>query len=201
MHAFHTNFSIKTPEFLILLSVSACPSYCLLLIAIQRCCVSSGSRVTADRYRPSTAYNQSGVSYHASDANANMTNFQQVSVIDQATSISGYRSRFLPRVSPRALNPDPPRQPGAGSPGRCEWDPYVTWSLIVPSAKMVRVSTDKLKHDKIVDGRDNSTHTTDDAVSFRAQPTGLMRTQDDWCRMIEASPGPRAWLGAAWLIS
>ena len=128
MHAFHTNFSIKTPEFLILLSVSACPSYCLLLIAIQRCCVSSGSRVTADRYRPSTAYNQSGVSYHASDANANMTNFQQVSVIDQATSISGYHARLLPRVFASGTNPTPTRYPGAGSSGCSGWVPSAAWS-------------------------------------------------------------------------
>ena len=40
------------------------------------------------------------------------------------------------------------------------------------SAKNVRVSSDKVKQDKIVEGADISTHTTDDAVSFRVQPTG-----------------------------
>ena len=49
------------------------------------------------------------------------------------------------------------------------------------SAKKVRVSSDKLKQDKIIDDADNSTHTTDDAVFFKV--------------MIEASPLPRAWLG------
>ena len=39
------------------------------------------------------------------------------------------------------------------------------------SAKIVRVSSDMLEQDEIIDGIDNSTYTTDDAVSFRVQPT------------------------------
>ena len=39
------------------------------------------------------------------------------------------------------------------------------------SAKNVRVRSDKLKHDKIVEWADISAHTTEDTVSFRAQPS------------------------------
>ena len=67
-------------------------------------------------------------------------------------------------------NPNPTRHPGAGSPGRCEWTPYCMVS-IAPRQKEVRVSSDKLKQDKIIEGADISTYTTDDAVSFRLQPT------------------------------
>ena len=38
-------------------------------------------------------------------------------------------------------------------------------------SKNVRVSSNKLKQDKIIDGADNPPHTTHDAVSFRVQPT------------------------------
>ena len=60
-------------------------------------------------------------------------------------------------------NPNPTRHPGAGNPGRCEWAPYTTWSQWY-MGKIVRVSSDKLKQDKIIVGADNSTHTTDAAV-------------------------------------
>ena len=95
-------------------------------------------------------------------------NFQQSSITYQATSILSYRSRFLPRVSPRALT-------------LIQLD---TLALVIlggvgglrmlhghnrTSAKNVRVSSDK--QEKIVKGTYISTHTTDDTVSFRVQPT------------------------------
>ena len=55
----------------------------------------------ASPYQLSTVSNQSGVSYDASEGHTNMTTFS-ASIIDQATSILGYRSRFLPQVSTRA---------------------------------------------------------------------------------------------------
>ena len=105
------------------------------------------------RYRPSTTFN-----------------FQQASIIDQPTSILGYRSRFLPRVSPRAptvtqLDTPMLRVLSVVSELR------MLHGLNRTSGKNVRVSLDKLKHDKIIEWADISKHTTDDAVSFRVQPT------------------------------
>ena len=66
--------------------------------------------------------------------------------------------------------------------------------------KSARVS----KQDKFIERIDIATHTTDDAASFKVQPTDAM--EDDWCRVIsltrvtfrrviKTSPGPRSWLG------
>ena len=62
------------------------------------------------------------------------------------------------------------------------------------SAKNVRVSSDKLKQDKIIEGADISVHTTDDAVSCRVQRADAYSRRS----VIKASPRPRAWLGNGW---
>ena len=96
-------------------------------------------------------------------------NFQQASTIDQATSILCNRTRFLPRVSPRAqtltqLDPLALGVLGGVSGLR------VLRGLNRTSTTFVRANSDKLKQD-IIEGADISTHTTNDAVSFRVQPT------------------------------
>ena len=39
---------------------------------------------------------------------------------------------------------------------------------------------------------------TQQTTPFPSGCSLLMRIQDDWCRMIKASPRPRAWLGKGW---
>ena len=97
-------------------------------------------------------------------------NFQQASIADQATPILGYRSRCLPRVSPRALTVtrlDALALGVLGSVGGLR----MLHGLNRTSTTNVRVSSDKLKQDQTIEGADISTHTTDDAVSFRLRPT------------------------------
>ena len=129
-------------------------------------------------------------------------NFQQASIIDHATSILGYRSRFLPRVSPRAptlTQLDTLALAGLGGVSglRMLHGPNRT------SAKNVRGGSDKLKQDKIIKGADMSTHTTDDATT--PFPSGcsllMVRIQDDWCQITKVSPRPRAWRGKGWIRS
>ena len=123
----------------------------------------------AGRYRPSTAPNQSGVSYGASDMHTNLTTFSRP-VSSTATSILGYRSRFLPRASSRAL---PITQLDIVAPGVLGGVSgfRMLHGLYRASATDVRVRSDKLKHGKIIEGANNSTHTADNAVSFRVQRT------------------------------
>ena len=42
---------------------------------------------------------------------------------------------------------------------------------------------------------------TQQTTPFPSGCSPLMRNQDDWCRMIKASPRPRAWLGKGWIGS
>ena len=50
-------------------------------------------------------------------------------------------------------------------------------SSIVPRQKRFEYARTSSKQDKIIDGADNSTHTTDDAVSFTVQPTDAHSTR------------------------
>ena len=151
----------------------------------------------AGRYRPSTAPNQSGVSYGASDMHTNLTTFSRP-VSSTATSILGYRSRFLPRASSRAL---PITQLDIVAPGVLGGVSgfRMLHGLYRASATDVRVRSDKLKHGKIIERANNSTHTADNAVSFRVQ-----RTDAHSRRLVpdgKASPVPRAWVGKCWIGS
>ena len=71
-------------------------------------------------------------------------NFQQASVIDQATSIVGYRSGFLSRVTPRALTLTQLDTLALGVLGDVS-GLQMLHHLNRNSAKDVRVSADKLK--------------------------------------------------------
>ena len=74
-------------------------------------------------------------------------NFQQASIIDQTTSVMGYRSRFLPRVSPRALTLT---HLGTLALGVLRGVSGLGLLLvsIVPRLKNVRVSSDRLTRTK-----------------------------------------------------
>ena len=62
------------------------------------------------------------------------------------------------------------------------------------SAKNVRESSDTLQQDQSIERADISTQTQPTTL-FPSGRSLLTRIQDDWCRMIKASPRPRAWLG------
>ena len=97
-----------------------------------------------------------------------MTTFS-ASIIDQATSILGYRSRFLPQVSTRAQTLTQLDTLVLGVLGGVS-GLRMLHCLNRAFGKKVRVSSDKFKQDNVIEGADISTHTTDDAVSFRVQP-------------------------------
>lgn len=92
------------------------------------------------------------------------------SIINQATSISGYHSRLFPPASRRALRL---AQPGTlaleelvGVRGLC----------IRPGhngilAQAVGVRSNKLKTGQKIEGADIATHRTDGAVAIKVQPT------------------------------
>ena len=120
--------------------------------------------------------------------------FQQASIIDQAKSIFGYRSRFLPRVSTRALTLTQLDTLALGVLGGVG-GLRTLYGLNHTSAKKTRVpGALSSKQEKIIDGADNSTR-TQQTTSFPSGCSLPTRIQDDWCRMIEASSLPRAWLG------
>ena len=62
----------------------------------------------------------------------------------------GLPSKILTAGFASGANPNPPRYPGDGNPGRCGWDPHATWSQSHLGKKEKRVSSDKLKQDKII---------------------------------------------------
>ena len=130
--------------------------------------VSAGTRVIASRYQPSTGPSQS-----ASDAHTNMTIFRRPASSTNPRRSWGYRSRFLPRVSPRALTLNKLDTLALGVLGEVSGLRTLHWSQsylkknVLEKIVLVRVSSNKLEQDKIIAGADISTHATDDAVCFR----------------------------------
>ena len=85
-------------------------------------------------------------------------NLQQAGIIDQATSILGYRSRFLPRVSPRALTLTQLDSLTLGVLGSMSGLRMLHGFDRTSAKKKARVSSDELKQGKIIEGADISTH-------------------------------------------
>ena len=137
----------------------------------------------ASRYRPSTVYNQSGVSYDASEAHTNMTTFSRPVSSTKPRRSWATRSRFLPRVSTRALTLTHPGTLALGVLGRVS-GLSMLYGLNRTSAKNVRVSSGKLKTGQ---NYRISRH-TQQMTPFPSGCSLLMHTPDDRCRMIKASP-------------
>ena len=111
----------------------------------------------ASCYRPPTVSNQSGVSCDAFDAHTNLTTFSRPVSSTQATSILGYHSRFLPRVSPQALTLTQLDTLELGVLGGVS-GLRMLHGLNRTSTKNARVRSVKLKQDKIIEWADISTH-------------------------------------------
>ena len=128
---------------------------------------SARTRVIASRYRPSTVPHQSGGS---TDANTNMTTFSMpVSLIKPRRSWAT-ADDCNPLILPRALNVIQLDTLALGVLGGVS-GLGMLHGFNRTSAKHVRVSSDKLKQDTIIEGADVSTQTTDDAVPFRVPLT------------------------------
>ena len=124
----------------------------------------------ASRFRPSTVSNQSGVSYDASDAHTNMTTFSRSVSSTKPRRSWGCRSRFLPWDSPRALTLTQLDTLALGVLGGVSGLRMLN-GLNRNSAKNVRVSSPKLKQDKIIERADISIHAQQSrAISFMVQP-------------------------------
>ena len=123
-------------------------------------------------------------------------NFQQANIINQVTSILGYRSRFLPRVSPRAVTLTQLDSLALGVQGGVS-GLRMLHHLNRNSAKNVRVKARTSSYRTKSSKGQISPH-TQQTTPFPSGCSLLMRIQDDWCRMIKASPRPRAWLGKGW---
>ena len=158
----------------------------------------------ASLYRPSTVSNKSGVSYEASEARTNMTTFSRP--ISSTKPRLGLPLTILTAGFASGANLNSTRHPGAGSPGRYEWAPYATWSQSY-LGKNVRVSSDKVNQDKIIEGADIPTRTTDDAVSLRVQLTDAHSRRlvlDDQCQPASEGLGRKILDRIAqccWLVS
>ena len=124
-----------------------------------------------------------------------MKNIQQASIIDLATSILVYRSRFLPRTWPRASTLTTLDTLALGVlGGESELRMiHVQWYT---SAHNVRVSSrTSSNRTKSSMGPIQISSYTSQTKPFHSGCGLLMRIEDDWCRKTQARPRPRARLG------
>ena len=149
----------------------------------------------ACRHQPSTVSNLSGVSYKASDAHTKMVALSRPVSSTKLGLSWATESRILLRVSriTRVLTLTRLDTPTLGVLGGVSG----LHTLDGPnraSAKNVRESSGKSSNRNKASKGQISPH-TQPTTPFPSGCNLLVRIQDDWCRVIKASPRPRDWLG------